>query len=67
MCPFLVAVVNDRLWQRPTGVYCLRPGGRVRLPARSTLARICTTPEYRTCASYRVSAAERRPAAGAAS
>ena len=25
-CPFLVPVVADRLWMRPIGVYCRRPG-----------------------------------------
>ena len=37
-CPFLVPVVADRLWMRPIGVYCRRPGRRVRVPTEATLA-----------------------------
>jgi len=50
-CPFLVPVVADRLWMRPLGVYCRRPGRRVRIPAESTLTRCCTA-EYRLCEGY---------------
>ena len=50
-CPFLVPVMADRLWMRPSGVYCCRPGRRVRIPATSTLARCCAG-QYRLCDSY---------------
>lgn len=52
-CPYLVNVVADRLWLYPVGVYCRRPRGHLRMPARVTLARVCTTPAYLTCAGYR--------------
>jgi hypothetical protein len=61
MCPFLAAVVNDQLWQRPSGVYCARPDARVRAPARSTLTRVCTTRAYVTCAGYRATAGAGMP------
>jgi hypothetical protein len=48
-CPVLVPVVADRLWLRPLGVYCRRPGHRVRMPASSTLARVCSTVAHGRC------------------
>jgi hypothetical protein len=51
-CPFLVPVMADRLWLRPTGAYCRRPDGRVRIPAASTIDCICMTPAYLVCAGY---------------
>jgi hypothetical protein len=50
-CPFLVPVVADRLWMRPTSVYCRRPGRPVRIPAASTLRRCCAA-DYRLCDRY---------------
>ena len=50
-CPFLFSVVADRLWMRPIGVYCRRPGQAVRIPATSTLTRCCTG-DYRLCEGY---------------
>jgi hypothetical protein len=50
-CPFLVPVVADRLWMRPIGVYCRRPGRPVRVPAASTLTRRCAA-AYRLCERY---------------
>jgi hypothetical protein len=50
-CPFLVPVVADRLWMRPIGVYCRRPGRRVRVPTEATLARWCTA-QYGQCDGY---------------
>ena len=50
-CPFLTAVVADRLWMRPIGVYCRRPGRSVRIPAESTLTHRCTG-QYRLCDGY---------------
>ena len=51
-CPFLVPVMADHLWLSPLGAYCRRPDGRVRVPARSTLTCICTTPAYLLCPGY---------------
>jgi hypothetical protein len=51
-CPFLVPVMADHLWLRPLGGYCRGPDGRVRVPARSTLTCICTTPAYLLCPGY---------------
>jgi hypothetical protein len=50
-CPFLFPVAADRLWMRPIGVYCHRPGRAVRIPATSTLTRCCTA-QYRLCDGY---------------
>lgn len=52
-CPFLVPTAVDHLWLYPTGAYCHPPGRRVRVPARSTLARMCLTRAYMHCAGYR--------------
>ena len=54
-CPFLTAVIADRLWLRPLGAYCRRPGRAVRVPAESTLARVCSTPAHERCDGYRTS------------
>ena len=58
-CPFLVPVVADRLWMRPLGAYCRRPGRSVRIPAAPTLARFCTA-QYRRCDRYSESSAAGR-------
>lgn len=55
-CPYLVGVVADRLWLYPVGAYCRRPSGRLRVPARLTLARVCTTAAYVTCPGHHASA-----------
>lgn len=52
-CPFLVPTTVDHLWIHSTGVYCRLPGRRVRLPARSTVVRLCLTRAYVHCAGYR--------------
>jgi hypothetical protein len=52
ICPCLAPVVNDRLWMVTTGVYCRRPDGRVRIPARATLLHVCMTAEHHSCAGY---------------
>ena len=54
-CPFLVPVIADRLWLRPLGAYCRRPGRPVRVAAESTLARLCSTPAHEECDGYRES------------
>jgi hypothetical protein len=51
-CPFLVPVMADRLWLRPTEAYCRRPDGRVRVPAAATLTCICTTRAHLVCPGY---------------
>ena len=56
MCPFLTPVTADLLWMLPQGVYCCRPGHRVRAPARSTLLQLCATRAHVTCAGYRTAA-----------
>lgn len=63
MCPFLVPVIADRLWLYPIGAYCHCPDHSVRVPAVSTLARVCSTASYRACPRYRESAV---PAPGCA-
>lgn len=55
-CPYLVPVMADRLWLRPVGAYCRRPGERVRVPATRTLARVCSTPAHGDCLGYRAAA-----------
>jgi hypothetical protein len=52
VCPCLVPVVNDYLSIVNTGVYCRRPDGRVRVPARRTLLEVCMSAEYHHCAGY---------------
>jgi hypothetical protein len=47
-CPFLVPVLADRLWLYPVSVYCRRPDQPIRIPAASTLARVCTA-DYPCC------------------
>ncbi|OGL15670.1 MAG: hypothetical protein A3F92_05330 [Candidatus Rokubacteria bacterium RIFCSPLOWO2_12_FULL_71_22] len=54
-CPFLVSVTADRLWLYPVSAYCRRPPRRVRVPAPSTLERVCSSPGYRECVGYRAS------------
>lgn len=51
-CPFLMPVMADRLWLLPTGCYCRRPDGRVRVPAPATLTCICLTPAHLVCPGY---------------
>ena len=53
-CPYLVPVTADRLFVYPTRVFCRPPGGRLRIPAASTIERVCIR-NYRTCPGYRAS------------
>ena len=53
MCPYLVSVVADRLWQVLPGAYCRRPDAGVRVPAGSTMAAVCTTERFASCDGYR--------------
>ncbi len=55
-CPFLMPVIADRLWMYPTPAYCRRPDAGVKVPASSTIQRICASPAYLGCPGYRVSA-----------
>jgi hypothetical protein len=57
-CPFVVPVIADRLWRRPLGVYCRRPRHPVRVPASSTLARVCSTVAHDRCEGYWMSTAD---------
>jgi hypothetical protein len=54
-CPFLVAVVADRLWMYPVPAYCRRPGGPVRVPAPGTLSGVCTTAAHARCPGFQAS------------
>ena len=56
ICPFLVPVTADLFWMLPPGVYCCRPG-HVRMPARSTLLKLCGSRAYVMCAGYQASRA----------
>jgi hypothetical protein len=56
-CPFLVPVTADRLWVYPVSAYCRRPDQPVRVPATSTLERICTE-DYSCCPGYQASQEE---------
>lgn len=56
MCPFLVPVTADQLWVTRAPGYCRRPARRLRVLARATVLRFCTTPAYVTCPGYRESA-----------
>lgn len=51
-CPFLIPVMADRLWLYPSSAYCRRPGAPVKVPARGTLDRVCTTSEHARCAGF---------------
>ncbi len=56
-CPFLVPVVADRLWVVPLGVYCRRPEGSIRVPARTTIATVCLTSSHHGCDGFRAAGA----------
>lgn len=51
-CPFLVPVTADSLWMYPVPAFCRRPDAQVRVPAPSTLSRVCTTCEYTRCPGF---------------
>lgn len=52
-CPFLRPRKANTLGSFPTGIYCRLPSGRVRIPSRDGLRRLCTTEDYRDCLVYR--------------
>jgi hypothetical protein len=52
VCPFLVPVVGDQLWVSPVSAYCRRPDARLRVPAASSILRLCTD-DYAACDGYR--------------
>ncbi len=51
-CPFLRPRMASHLGAFPIGVYCRLPSGRIRIPSRDELARLCTTEAYRDCLVY---------------
>ena len=55
-CPFLIPVIADTLWMSPTSAYCHRPDAGVKVPARETVERVCTTPAHADCAGFREAA-----------
>ena len=57
VCPFLAPIVADWLWLYPTSEYCARPDHRVRVPGRTTIARVCNGPAYRDCEGYKATQA----------
>jgi hypothetical protein len=54
-CPFLIPVMADGLWMYPVSAYCRRPDAPVKLPARGTLTRMCTTCEHARCPGFQTS------------
>lgn len=52
LCPFLVPVTADRLWQRPVEAYCRRPGRRLYVPSAASLATRCSAPRHLACPGY---------------
>jgi hypothetical protein len=60
-CPFLVPVMADRLWMYPTAEYCRRPDAGVKVPALSTIRRLCSSRAYLACPGYQVSAGRGEP------
>ena len=54
-CPFLITVTVDGLWMHPGPAYCRRPDAQVKVPARGTLMRVCTTCEYARCPGFQTS------------
>ena len=57
-CPYLVDATADWLWLYPSGVFCRRPDGRVRVPAAATLAARCDGEHFRQCEGYLMAASE---------
>jgi len=55
-CPYLIPVIADTLWMSPTSAYCHRPDAGVKVPARETVERVCTTPAHADCAGFREAA-----------
>jgi hypothetical protein len=55
-CPFLMAVVADRLWVSPAPAYCRRPEAPLRVPARASLLRFCWG-NYADCDGYQAASA----------
>ena len=53
VCPFLIPVMADHLFVYPAGAYCRAPAQRLRLPAPTTIDRVCTRRAYRTCPGFR--------------
>ncbi|HEX6081823.1 MAG TPA: hypothetical protein VF197_19485 [Methylomirabilota bacterium] len=51
-CPFLFPVTADSLWMYPVSGFCRRPDAPVRVPAPSTVMRVCTTCEHARCPGF---------------
>jgi hypothetical protein len=54
-CPFLIPVMDDRLWMYPMPAYCRRPGERVKVPGRHGLLNMCSTLEHTRCPGFNAS------------
>ena len=52
-CPFLRPRMSSHGAAFPVGIYCRLPSGRVRIPSRDELARLCTAGHYSDCLVYR--------------
>jgi hypothetical protein len=57
-CPYLIDVTADWLWLYPSGVFCRRPDGRIRVVAAATLATRCDGGLFHECEGYRTTADE---------
>jgi hypothetical protein len=51
-CPYLIAVVADRLWVHPVSAYCRHPDGKIRVPSSTTMMDVCTTSAHTACGGY---------------
>jgi len=51
-CPFLRVRSGGSPASLPTKVYCLLPSGRVRIPSRDELTRLCAAGRYCDCAVF---------------
>jgi hypothetical protein len=61
MCPYLVPAMADRLWMALPAVFCRRPDGSVRSPARRTILETCTSEAFTQCEGYRSATAAASP------
>jgi hypothetical protein len=47
--------VADTLWIWPVPAFCRRSDARVKVPARGTLMRVCTTSDHARCPGFQAS------------